>query len=419
MIRTPKSLRLQIGIFGRTNVGKSSVLNMIAGQQVAITSPTRGTTTDVVEKSMELLPIGPVVFLDTAGIDDDSALADKRIARTRRIYRRADIAVLVIEPGIWGEYEMSIADEVRKASIPLIVIINKIDILSVTDIFLQQVSEASSARHIIQCSSIQMNLRDQYINEFKRAVMRLVPKDYISPPSLMGDLAPGGHALFIVPIDIEAPKGRIILPQVQAIRDMLDADGSVTIVKEHQYRQVLANCVSPPDIVVCDSQVVDRMVEETPEHIACTTFSTLFSRFKGDLVEQVRGVAVLDTLKFGDRILIGEACSHHPMEDDIGRVKIPAWLEEYLGFAPQIDVCSGRDYPENIGEYKLVIHCGACMLTRREMLRRIEQAKEAGVAVTNYGICISHIHGVLRRIVSPFPEAAAVLDESSTGRVLA
>ncbi len=242
-------------------------------------------------------------------------------------------------------------------------------------------------------------------------IISLVDEDYITPPPLIGDLIPpGGHAVFIVPIDIEAPKGRIILPQVQAIRDMLDADGMVTVVKEHQYKKTIENFKRAPDLVVCDSQVVDRMVAETPESIPCTTFSTLFSRYKGDLIKQIEGVTALDHITSADKILISEACSHHAMEDDIGRVKIPRWLAGYLGFAPQIEVYSGHDYPENLKEYALVIHCGACMITRREMLMRIELAQEAGVPVTNYGICISYIHGVLGRIITPFPGALSALE---------
>ncbi len=403
MKTTPKSLRLQLGLFGRTNVGKSSVLNMIAGQQVAITSPIPGTTTDVVEKSMELLPIGPVVFLDTAGIDDDSDLAAERIRKTEKIFSRADIAVLITEPGTWGPYERQVLEEAQSRNTPLIVMVNKVDLVPEGD-GAEWIDPSIAGEHIIWCSALDTPRRDEYINAFKQAVISLVPDDFIAPPPLVHDLMPsGGHAIFIIPIDIEAPKGRIILPQVQAIRDILDGDCHVTVVKEHQYRAALANCVKAPDLVVCDSQVVDRMVRETPENIACTTFSTLFSRSKGDLEAQVEGVLALEGMRPEDRILIAESCSHHAMDDDIGRVKLPKWLTGYLGFEPQVDVCSGRDYPDNLSDYALVIHCGACMLTRREMLMRIEKARKAGVPVTNYGLAISHIHGTLERVISPFP----------------
>ncbi len=402
MFTAPKSLRLQIGLFGRTNVGKSSVLNLIAGQQVSITSSVPGTTTDVVEKSMELLPIGPVVFLDTAGIDDESALASKRVAGTQKIFSRADIAVLVSEAGHWGPFEERIRSECDTHTIPLIVIVNKCDLNEETD-HDSGIDPSVPRDRILAFSATDFQNRDFYINQFKQTLITLVPEDFLTPPPLVGDLLPpGGHAIFIVPIDIEAPKGRIILPQVQAIRDVLDHGCQVTVVKESEYLAALERCSILPDLVVCDSQVVDRMVAETPPGIACTTFSTLFSRNKGDLEVQVEGVTALDSLTPGDKILIAESCSHHAMDDDIGRVKIPRWLTAFLGFEVQADVYSGRDYPENLAEYSLVIHCGACMLTRREMLMRIEKARRAGVPVTNYGIAISYIHRTLERIISPF-----------------
>lgn len=413
MIKTPKSLRLQIGLFGRTNVGKSSVLNMIAGQKVAITSSTPGTTTDVVEKSMELLPIGPVVFLDTAGLDDVSLLAEKRIEKTKKIYRRADIAVLITEPGIWGVFEEQVVKEAEKVDLPVLVIINKCDTSNVEDDLEKQLEAHTGVASVLRCSALDTAHRDLYIHEFKQRIIAVVPEDFITPPPLLGDLMPeGGHTIFIIPIDIEAPKGRIILPQVQALRDVLDADSLVTVVKEDQYLAALENCRKAPDLVVCDSQVVDRMVRETPEDIPCTTFSTLFSRYKGELYEQIAGAAAIDELTPDDRILVAEACSHHAMEDDIGRVKIPRWLNEYLGFEPRIDTYSGRDYPEDLAEYALVIHCGACMLTRREMLLRIERAREAGVAITNYGVCIAHLKGTLERIISPFEGAVEMMRQT-------
>ncbi len=410
MFTAPKSLRLQIGLFGRTNVGKSSVLNLIAGQQVAITSSKAGTTTDVVEKSMELLPIGPVVFLDTAGIDDVSDLAAKRIAKTEKIFSRADIAVLVSEAGSWGEYEQYICMQAEKHHMPLIVIANKCDLFSGED-FASEIDTEIPQERIIGFSSLDRVNRDTYINQFKQVLITLVPEDFLTPPPLLGDLLPeGGHAVFIIPIDIEAPKGRIILPQVQAIRDVLDHRCQVTVVKEDLYEESLKSFTTPPDLVVCDSQVVDRMVAETPEGIACTTFSTLFSRNKGDLEAQVEGVKILDSLTPSDTILIAESCSHHAMDDDIGRVKIPKWLTDFLGFEVKYEVYSGRDYPDNLSDYSLVIHCGACMLTRREMLMRIEKAQNAGVPITNYGIAISYIHGTLERIISPFEGLKERLD---------
>jgi [FeFe] hydrogenase H-cluster maturation GTPase HydF len=404
MQTTPKSLRLQIGLFGRTNVGKSSLLNMIAGQDIAITSSIPGTTTDIVEKSMELLPIGPVVFLDTAGIDDVSELSDARLKKTAAAYDRADVFVLVTEPGKWGDYENLIINEAQSRKTPLVVIVNKIDLKSVSESFLDLIKKYCP--NVLIFSSIGSSKRDIYVNEFKRTIMEVIPEEMLEPPTLVGDLLkPGGLAVLIVPIDLQAPKGRLILPQVQTIRDALDNDASTLVVKEREFSYMLTQFKSKPDIVICDSQIVMKMIADTPNDIPCTTFSILFSRYKGDLVEEARGAAAIESLKKGDKVLIAEACSHHAAEDDIGRVKIPRWLRQYAGVDLQIDVYSGRDYPDKLQDYKLAIHCGACMLTRREKLIRIQRAKQAGVPITNYGLAISFSQGVLERVLAPFPAA--------------
>jgi len=409
MNTTPKSLRLHIGIFGRTNVGKSSFLNLVTGQDVAITSPVPGTTTDVVEKPMELLPLGPVVFLDTAGLDDTSALSEQRLRRTAKIFDRADVVVLLLEPEIWGDYEDKVITEARRRNLPLVTVINKIDIQRPGDIFLARVREKTAADPL-QCSCVESARRDEFVNAFKRRLTTICPDELLQSAALIGDLLPaGGCAVLIVPIDLQAPKGRIILPQVQTIRDALDVDAAALVVKEREYSALLNRLKQPPDIVVCDSQVVLKMVADTPAGIPCTTFSVLFARYKGDLAEMVAGAMTLDRLKSGDKILIAESCTHHPIEDDIGRVKIPRWLRQYLGADVRIDVCSGRDYPENLKEYALIIHCGGCMITRREMLFRVYQARQAGVPITNYGVCISKLQGVLERVLSPFPAALEVL----------
>ena len=407
MEKTPKSLRLQIGLFGRTNVGKSSLLNMIAGQDVAIISSMPGTTTDVVEKTMELLPLGPVVFLDTAGLDDKSVLAESRFNKTHKIFDRSDVILLLIEPDIWTEYEEYIIDEAKKRAAPFVIIVNKVDLKSPSISFMEKIQ--GKTERVFLCSSIDHQNRDRYVNSLKKHLVEVVPQDFLTPPPLIGDLLPpGGLAVLIVPIDLEAPKGRIILPQVQTIRDALDNDAAALVVKEGEYRHILDNLKGPPDIVVCDSQVVAKMVADTPDGVGCTTFSILFSRYKGDLIETVRGVAAIERLVPGDKILIAEACSHHAIEDDIGRVKIPRWLREYVRGDVKIDIFAGRDYPDNLSVYRLVIHCGACMLTRREMLLRIHRARQEGVAITNYGVCISFLQGVLERVLSPFPLALDV-----------
>ncbi len=414
MKKTPKSLRLHIGIFGRTNVGKSSFLNLVAGQDVAITSPVAGTTTDVVEKPMELLPVGPVVFLDTAGLDDKSLLSELRLKKTHKIFDRSDVIVLLTESQAWNSYEDQVCQEALKREVPLIVVINKIDLKEPDAEFLAKIR--TKTERIVLCSSVDPANRDKYLNALKKHVLDVCPDEFLNPPPLIGDLLPpGGLAVLIVPIDLQAPKGRLILPQVQAIRDALDNDAAVMVVKEREYAAILKKLKDPPDIVVCDSQVVLKMVADTPVNVQCTTFSILFSRYKGDLIEAAKGAAIIESLKAKDKVLIAEACSHHAIEDDIGRVKIPRWLRQYIGGDIQIDVASGRDYPENLSEYKLVIHCGGCMLTRREMLYRIEKAREAGVAITNYGVAVSVVQGVLKRTLSPFP---AALDAYQTKKAL-
>jgi [FeFe] hydrogenase H-cluster maturation GTPase HydF len=401
MLKTPKSLRLQIGIFGRTNVGKSTFLNYITNQDVSIASPVPGTTTDVVEKAIELLPIGPVLFLDTAGLDDKSQLSSLRLKKTDNIFKRSDIYVLVTEADIWGEYEEKIAASASKENAPLIVVVNKKDVNKPSQEFLDKIKKYTA--NILLSSSTDKKKQDFTIHEFKRSLIEIVPSDFLNPPPIIGDIIPKtGLAILIVPIDMEAPKGRIILPQVQTIRDALDSGGMTLTVRESEYIQALGKLKSPPDLVVCDSQVVGRMVSETPSHIKCTTFSILFARIKGNLDEAIKAVSVIDKLQPGDKVLIAESCSHHPIEDDIGRVKIPKWIKEYTKKDIIFESCAGRDFPDNLKQYKLIVQCGGCMISRREMLSRIEQAKAQGVAMTNYGVCISYLKGVLDRVLSPF-----------------
>ncbi len=407
MTQTPKSLRLHIALFGRTNVGKSSFLNMVTGQETAIVSSVPGTTTDVVEKPMELLPIGPVVFLDTAGMDDSSELGGLRVARTMKIFDRADVIALILEPDTWTRYEDEVLSQAAQRKVPVILVVNKTDRRSPSAEFLAALGEKST--RIVSCSSIQAAGREQTMARLKKHLLDACPEEFLAPPPLIGDLLSSGKgaalAVLVVPIDLQAPRGRLILPQVQAIRDILDCDAAVALVKEREYGAFLQQLRTPPDIAVCDSQVVLKVVGDTPRDVACTTFSILFARYKGDLVELARGAAVLTDIGPHDRILISEACSHHAIEDDIGRVKIPRWLRQYIGADVQIDTCAGRDYPENLSQYRLVIHCGGCMLTRREMLSRIEKARQAGVAITNYGVAISVLQGVIERTLSPFPAA--------------
>lgn len=392
---TPKSLRLHIALLGRVNAGKSSFLNLVTGQEVSITSAIAGTTTDVVEKTQELLPLGPVVWLDTAGYGDITELAGQRLAKTRRVLDRADVAVLVCEGNKIGLEESEIIEEVTNRNIPLIKIFNKADIYP---------SDGDG----IRCNSEDKTSRDIVLSQLKAALIKVTPEDVINTPALLGDLVPAqSTVVMIVPIDYEAPKGRLILPQVQAIRDCLDHDSTIIVVKENGYSALLANLKKQPDLVICDSQVVDRMVAETPAEIKCTTFSILFARFKGDLNKLVEGAAEISHLADGDKVLISESCTHHAIEDDIGRVKIPNLLKKKTNADLQISHVSGCDFPGDLRNYKLVVQCGGCMNNRREILSRINKCETLNVPITNYGVCISELKGVLERVLEPFPQALA------------
>lgn len=392
MQQTPKGLRLQIALLGRVNAGKSSFLNLLTGQDISITSDVAGTTTDVVEKAQELLPIGPVLWLDTAGFGDDTKLSDKRIAKTLKVLDRADVAVLVCEGDKIGKIERGIIEQVEAKKLPLIVVFNKADICKV-----------KNPEGAIVVNSLDKSSRDKVLSELKAALIKVCPDEVLNPPALLGDLAPEhSTVVMIVPIDYEAPKGRIILPQVQAIRDCLDYNQTVMVVKENDYAAALQNLKKAPDLVVCDSQVVNKMVAETPKNIKCTTFSVLMARLKGDLDKLTQGAAAIWNLVDGDRVLIAESCTHHAMKDDIGTVKIPNLLKLKTGKDLIIDHVSGCEFPYNLDKYNLVVQCGGCMQNRREILSRINKCEQVNVPITNYGICISELNGVLARVLEPF-----------------
>jgi [FeFe] hydrogenase H-cluster maturation GTPase HydF len=378
---------------------------MITGQKVSIVSPQPGTTTDVVEKVMEYRPVGPVVFLDTAGIDDSSRLSTERLQRTEAVFDRADVFAVITENGFWGEYEDWLREKALLKKVPFVIIVNKIDVYPLSDDFQKKLNAVTP--HVMSCSCVDIdNSEKEAVKDtFGKILAACGEEGSPHKQTLVRDLFPkGGLAVLVVPVDAGAPKGRLIMPQVQTIREILDGDSAALVVKESEYGSVLPMLSGKPDIVICDSQVVQKVIAQTEQDVPCTTFSVLFARFKGDLTKAAGGAASINKLKKCDRVLIAEACTHHAAEDDIGRVKIPRWLRQHTGLDLQIDVCSGRDYPRDLEQYSLIIHCGACMLTRREMLSRCSEAAEKGVPITNYGLAISYFQGVFERVMEPFRE---------------
>ena len=491
-MKTLKSNRLHIGFFGKTNVGKSSLINKIAGQDVSIVSDIAGTTTDVVEKSMELLPIGPITLIDTAGLDDKTELAEKRIEKTLKVLDRTNIAVIVCEPDKFDDYEKDLIKELEKLGIPYLIIVNKCDEAAKNDgapspdgericgrtersesglrkdgaycgeatnaelleqransrqgwdgvISRNKIENLQKQQTDINSSTLQpFNFSTNYvytsisdsestpscpsdtlptgegrvgadlhtsiydpqlIPKFKQSLIPLLPDDFVNPPKIAGDLIPEKSMVILVtPIDKEAPKGRLILPQVQTIRDLLDSNCLVLTVKESELKQALDSLKEPPALVITDSQAFKKVSEIVPENIPLTSFSILFARLKGDLKAFIEGAKAIESLKDGDKVLILESCTHHAVEDDIGRVKIPNLLRKKTGKDLVIENFAGHDFPD-ISEYKLIIHCGACMTNRREVLSRIIKANEKNIPITNYGITISYCLGILPRAVKIF-----------------
>ena len=392
-----KSMRLHIGVFGCTNVGKSAFVNRITGQEVSIVSDIAGTTTDVVEKSMELLPVGPVTFLDTAGIDDNSELGSLRIEKTKKIINRTDIGVIICDYNGFDSYDIEIANMLNALQIPYLIVVNKNDLKKISD---EKLSELQKFTQNILITSVKDD--KNIVFEFKNLLIKLLPEDFVNPPQIAGDLIPDkSSVVLVIPLDKEAPKGRIILPQVQTLRDLLDSNCMSYVVKESELKDALDNLKTPPALVITDSQAFKQVSEIVPDNIPLTSFSILFARLKGDLQAFVEGANAIDKLQDKSKVLILESCTHHAIEDDIGRVKIPALLRKKTGKDLIIENYSGHDFPD-ISEYSLIIHCGACMTNRREVLSRILIANKNGVPITNYGITISYCLGILPRAVKIF-----------------
>lgn len=396
---TPSGERIHIGFFGRRNAGKSSVVNAVTGQELAVVSDTKGTTTDPVSKAMELLPLGPVMIIDTPGFDDKGHLGELRVRKTKQILNRTDIAVLVIDAteGI-KQCEEELLAIFKEKEIPYLLVYNKEDILSEEQKNILSTEQKGQANHI--CVSA---LEKTHINELKEKLARLVKTDS-QKLQLVGDLVhPADLIVLVIPIDKAAPKGRLILPQQQVIRDVLEADGAAICVKEYELRELLDTIGKRPVMVITDSQVFAKVSADVPEEIPLTSFSILMARYKGFLEEAVLGAAAIDRLKDGDRILISEGCTHHRQCDDIGSVKIPRWLKNYTGKKLTIETSSGREFPEDLSPFSLIIHCGGCMLNEREMKYRMKCAKDQNIPFTNYGTSIAYMQGILERSIGIFP----------------
>lgn len=396
---TPSADRVHIGFFGRRNAGKSSVVNAVTGQELAVVSEVKGTTTDPVQKAMELLPMGPVVIIDTPGIDDEGSLGELRVRKTKQILNRTDVAVLVVDKTVgMTSVEEELVGIFQEKKIPYVVVYNK-----------QDLSEDSipNEEHYVEVSA----KTGFQIEALKEKIARLAETE---EPKLkiVGDIIkPSDFVVLVVPIDKAAPKGRLILPQQQTIRDILESDATAIVVKEYELRETLEQLGKKPSLVITDSQVFAKVSADTPRDIPLTSFSILFARYKGNLHTVVQGAAAIETLQDGDKVLISEGCTHHRQCDDIGSVKIPRWLKNYTGKELQIELSSGTEFPEDLSEYKLIIHCGGCMLNEREMKYRLKCAGDQNVPITNYGIAIAYMQGILRRSVEIFPHILAELPE--------
>ena len=404
--QTPMSERTHIGFFGKRNAGKSSVMNAVTGQELAVVSDVKGTTTDPVYKSMELLPLGPVVMMDTPGIDDEGELGSMRVRKSYQVLNKTDAAVLVIDGTVGASAEdETLLERIRKKNIPFIVVINKKELADTA------VEEAVKRRLTLDDGQLALvsAATGEGIHELKERIASIARVEEPEKYLVRDLLEPSDVAVLVVPIDSAAPKGRLILPQQQTIRDILEADAVSVVVKENGVKNALGQLNKKPKMVITDSQVFAQVAADTPEDIQLTSFSILMARYKGNLEQAVRGVTALDGLEDGDMVLISEGCTHHRQCDDIGTVKIPRWIREYTGKDVQIVTSSGTEFQRNLKEYHMIVHCGGCMLNEQEMQYRLKEAAAQGVPMTNYGIMIAYVKGILKRSVQVFPDISVLL----------
>lgn len=394
---TPNADRVHIGIFGRRNAGKSSIINAITGQELAIVSDIEGTTTDPVSKAMELLPLGPVVIIDTPGLDDSGALGEMRIKKTYQVLNKTDIALLVVDSCIgMTEYDFAILEKIREKKIPCLTVFNKSDISGMS----------VNSENEISVSTV----TKENIHELKERIARIVPQNIMEYPVIADKVKSGDCVVMVVPIDKAAPKGRIILPQQNTLRELLDSGCTAVVCRDSELEHTLDTMSEPPRFVITDSQVFGKVSKIVPENICLTSFSILFARHKGNIFELVRGVKKLDTLKDNDVVLISEGCTHHRQCGDIGTVKFPAWIKKYTGRDIKFEFTSGTEFPAELSKYSMIIHCGGCMLNEREMKHRIKCAADANIPITNYGMTIAYVNGILKKSLEIFPEIESILN---------
>lgn len=405
MQNTPKGNRLHIAIFGKRNAGKSSLINALTEQSIALVSEIAGTTTDPVYKAMELLPIGPVMFIDTAGLDDEGTLGELRISKTMKIVEKTDLALIVLDAqSTITTFDQELLQQIKRRNIPFIGVVNKIDQLvlpSKKEIQWEQLFEKNYCKVSAVCGN--------GIEALKNKIIENMPNDWEQITITGGLIEAHDYVILVVPIDHAAPKGRLILPQVQTIRDILDHEAICTVLKETELSTFFKTVVKKPKLVITDSQAFSQVAKVTPEDVALTSFSILFARLKGDLKTYIKSLCILPELRVGDRILIAEGCTHHRQEDDIGTVKIPRWLNQYVGGDLAYTWVSGTEFPDNLQDYRCIIHCGACMMNRRAVLYRLNTAAKAGIPIVNYGILIAYLKGILPRALAPFSELTEVI----------